>query len=70
MTLAAVLCCAVCTQAQENKDYEVTITPIFVTELLLDDKNLYSANSKEWTGEGLHTGKQRRLKRLAVSGQR
>lgn len=29
MTLAAVLCCAVCTQAQENKDYEVTITPFF-----------------------------------------
>ena len=58
MTLVAVLCCAVCTHAQENKDYEVTISPFFVTEFLLDEKNLYPVNSKEWTGEGLHAGYQ------------
>ena len=66
LTLAAVLCCAVCTQAQENKDYEVTITPIFVTELLLDEKNSYSPKSMDWTGEGLHAGHQRAGMEIAI----
>ena len=60
MMLAVVLCCTICIQAQENKNYTTTITPQpLTTEHLLNDSNLYSLNSKLWTGEGVHAGQQR-----------